>query len=41
VREILLKACLYKRRNSPEHRAWREPMPKEGMISIRNFALFK
>ena len=32
VRQILLQTGLYKRRNHPEHRAWREPMAKEGMM---------
>ena len=32
VRQILLQTGLYERRKHPEHRAWREPMAKEGMM---------
>ena len=32
VRQFLLESGLYKRRNHPAHRVWRDPMPKEGMM---------
>jgi transposase len=32
VRHLLLESGLYERRNHPVHRAWREPMPKGGMM---------